>query len=356
MSSTIIIGSGSYLPERVIGSDYFMECEFHTETGEKIDKPNEEIIQKFVEITEIEERRYTREDEFNSDIATKASLEAIQDANIDPETLDYIIFASNFGEVRNNGMADFMPTMAARLKNKLGIKNRKCITYDMIFGCPGWVEGMILADTLIQAGKAKTILVVGSETLHRVVDVYDRNRMIFADGAGAVIVQKTEQDHVGIIANNTICDNDAELLYLENGYTLNPHEGDQDKIYIRMQGRKIYEYALKNVPDAIKTTIDDANLSIGDIDKILIHQANAKMDYAMISRLHKLYGIRDYDHAISPMTIQKLGNSSVATIPTMYDLIAKNKMEGQKFQKKGNIVFASVGAGMNINCIVYRFP
>ena len=356
MSSTIIIGSGSYLPERVIKSDFFNNVEFHTETGEKIDKPNEEVIEKFVEITEIEERRYTQENEFNSDIALKAAKIAIEDAKIDPETLDYIIFASNFGEVNNHGMSDFMPTMAARLKNKLEIKNRKCITYDMIFGCPGWVEAMILADTLIKSGKAKTILVVGSETLQRVIDPYDRNRMIFADGAGAVVVQETEQENVGIIASNTICDNGPELCYLENRTSLNPDAEDKNRIYIRMQGRKIYEYALKNVPDAIKETLDDANVDIKEVDKILIHQANAKMDYAMISRLHKLYGIKEYDHDIAPMTIQKFGNSSVATVPTMFDLIIKGNMEGHSFAPKGNIVFASVGAGMNINAIVYRFP
>ena len=107
---------------------------------------------------------------------------------------------------------------------------------------------------------------------------------------------------------------------------------------------------------AIKETIEDAGLSIEDINKILIHQANAKMDYAMIERLHKLYNVKDYDHSISPMTIQEFGNSSVATIPTMFDLIIKGKMEGQSFKEKGNIVMTSVGAGMNINAIVYRFP
>jgi 3-oxoacyl-[acyl-carrier-protein] synthase-3 len=123
-----------------------------------------------------------------------------------------------------------------------------------------------------------------------------------------------------------------------------------------MLGRKIYEYALKNVPVAIKDTITDAGLSIEDIDKILIHQANAKMDYAMIERLHRLYDVKEYDHAISPMTIQDLGNTSVATIPTMYDLIIKGKMAGHSFKDNGNIVMTSVGAGMNINAIVYRFP
>ena len=355
MPNTIIIGSGSYLPNRIIGRDYFLDSEFYAEDGQKIDKPAEETISKFVEITEIENRRFIEDDLTNSKIGYEAAKIAIEDAKIDPETLDYIIYASNFGEVTVNGYADFMPNMAARVKNQLGIKNRKCITYDMMFGCPGWVEAMILADHFIKAGVAKNILVVGAETLSRVTDPHDRNRMIFADGAGAVVVTATDEENVGIIAHNTICDNTVELNYLANGPSINK-EADQNRIYVRMQGRKIYEYALKNVPVAIKETIEDAGLSIEDINKVLIHQANAKMDYAMIERLHRLYDIKEYDHAISPMTIQEFGNSSVATIPTMYDLIIKGKMEGQSFKEKGNIVMTSVGAGMNINAIVYRFP
>lgn len=355
MPNTIIIGSGSYIPTKVIGREHFMDSVFYTDEGDRIDKPNAEIIQKFVEITEIENRRYMEDGEFNSDLGYRAAKEAIYDAQIDQEEIDYIIYASNFGEVDQNGMTNFMPSMSARVKNKLGIKNRKCVNYDMIFGCPGWVEAMILADTLIKAKKAKLILVVGSEFLSRVTDAFDRNKMIFADGAGAVVVKATDDENVGIIADSTICDNDAELNYLENAPSLKRDE-DRRPLYIRMHGRKIYEYALKNVPDAIKETIDKAGLTIDDIDKILIHQANAKMDYAMISRLHKLYGKTDYDHAIAPMTIQEFGNSSVATIPTMFDLIIKGEMKGHTFKEKGNIVFASVGAGMNINAIVYRFP
>ncbi|REC41381.1 MULTISPECIES: 3-oxoacyl-ACP synthase III family protein [Chryseobacterium] len=355
MPNTIIIGSGSYLPNKVIGRDFFLDSEFYTEDGVKIDKPAEETIAKFVEITEIENRRFIDEDLSNSQIGFEAAKIAIADANIDQEELDYIIYASNFGEVTVNGYVDFMPTMAARVKNKLGIKNRKCITYDMIFGCPGWVEAMILADNLIKANVAKTILVIGAETLSRVTDPHDRNRMIFADGAGAVVVKATDEENVGIIAHNTICDNGPELNYLANGPSIN-QDSDQTRLFVRMQGRKIYEYALKNVPAAIKETIEDAKLSIEDIDKILIHQANAKMDYAMIDRLHKLYDVKDYDHSVSPMTVQDLGNTSVATIPTMFDLIIKGKMEGHTFKDKGNIVMTSVGAGMNINAIVYKFP
>ena len=354
MLNSVIIGSGSYIPEKVIDSSYFMSAKFYDEKGEPINKPNEEIIQKFVDITKIKERRYVNDDENNSDIASKASEIAIQDARIDRENIDYIICATNFGEIGLHGNSNLMPSMSARIKNKLGIKNRKCVNYDMIFGCPGWVEAMILADSLIKAKRAKTILVVGSETPSRALDPHDRNKMIFADGAGAVIVTAT-QENVGIISSATICDNQEETFYLDMAPSLNG-EHDQNKSYIRMAGRKIYEYVLNNVPAAIKETIDHAGIGVDDIQKILIHQANAKMDYAIIPRLHKLFGKQEYDHNITPMIIQKLGNTSVASIPTMYDLITKGKMEGHSLEKGAYIVMCSVGAGMNINAFVYKMP
>ena len=354
MLNSVIIGSGSYIPEKVIDSSYFMSAKFYDENNNLIEKSNEEIIQKFVEITEIEERRYINNNENNSDIASKASEIAIQDTGIDRENIDYIICASNFGEINVDGFSSFMPSMSARIKNKLGIKNRKCVNYDMIFGCPGWVEAMILADTLIKANKAKTILVVGSETPSRALDPHDRNRMIFADGAAAVIVKATEEN-TGIIACSTLCDNGEETFFLDMAPSLNK-EHNQERLYVRMAGRKTYEYGLNNVPPALQDIIDEAGIGIEDVQKILIHQANAKMDYAVISRLYKLFGIKEYDHNITPMTIQYLGNTFVASIPTMYDLIIKGKMEGHYFKKGDHILMCSVGAGMSINAFIYKLP
>ena len=128
MLNSVIIGSGSYIPEKVIDSSYFVSAKFYDEKGEPIDKPNEEIIQKFIDITEIKERRYINDDENNSDIATKASEIAIQDAGIDRENIDYIICATNFGEIGLNGKSNLMPSMSVRIKNKLGIKNLGYVT------------------------------------------------------------------------------------------------------------------------------------------------------------------------------------------------------------------------------------
>ncbi len=121
-----------------------------------------------------------------------------------------------------------------------------------------------------------------------------------------------------------------------------------------MHGRKIYEFALSHVPDAMKSCLEKSGKTIGDIKKILIHQANEKMDEAIIKRFYKLYGMK-VPEGIMPMSIDKLGNSSVATVPTLLDLILKGKMEDQSLDKGDVIILASVGAGMNINAIVYQF-
>ena len=350
----MIIGTGHYLPEVLKTNKDFLKSIFFDANGESYKAPNETIIEKFYDITKIEERRYIRPDQNNSDIAAIAAKRAIEDAKIDPETLDYIICATNFGEVvEGDPRSNFMPSIAVRVKNKLQLKNPKIVAYDMVFGCPGWVESMIQAEAFIKAGLAKKILVIGSETLSRVVDKNDRDSMIFADGAGAVVVEAKESKESGLLSHNTQSHTYEEAHYLFNGPTYKPGVKDNN-LYIKMHGRKIYTFALKHVPEAIRQTIEDAGLDISDISKVLIHQANEKMDEAIISRLYKLYK-KKVPVGAMPMTIGKFGNSSVATIPTMLDLIRKNQLGDHKIKKGDNVVFTSVGAGMHVNAIVYRF-
>ena len=121
-----------------------------------------------------------------------------------------------------------------------------------------------------------------------------------------------------------------------------------------MYGRKIYEFALNNVPAALKNCLDKSGYSIQDVKKILIHQANEKMDEAIVKRFYRLYKTPVPD-GIMPMTIHKLGNSSVATVPTLFDLIRKGEVNNHNLNKGDIIIFASVGAGMHINAIVYKY-
>ena len=347
-----ITGSGSYIPTEIVSNKDFLNHIFLNEDGTPFPLSNEIIAEKFFGITGIKERRYASDDLLTSDIAFIAAQKAIENANIDPETLDYIIFAHNFGNQKKGAIqADLLPSLATRVKHNLRIKNPKCVAYDMLFGCPGWVEGVIQASAFIKAGMAKKCLVIGAETLSRVVDPFDRDSMIYSDGAGATIIESTEEEG-GILAHES-----ATYAYDESDYLFfgksNNKDLDPDVRYIKMYGRKIYEFALSNVPKAMKECLDNSGISIDNVKKILIHQANEKMDEAIIHRFYKLYE-REVPEGIMPMSIHKLGNSSVATIPTLYDSLTKGEIENQEIHPSDVILFASVGAGMNINAIVYK--
>lgn len=347
-----ITGSGSYIPTKIVANSDFSKHEFLNEDGTPFAQPNEIITEKFQGITGIEERRYVADDLITSDIATIASQKAIENANIDPETLDYIIFAHNFGDVKKGAIqGDMLPSLASKVKYNLRIKNPKCVAYDMLFGCPGWVEGVIQATAFIKSGMAKKCLVIGAETLSRVTDPHDRDSMIYSDGAGATIIEATENDG-GILAHESATFTYDEANYLFFGGSFNKNL-DPDVRYIKMHGRKIYEFALSNVPKAMKECLDSCGIDISNLKKILIHQANEKMDEAIIQRFYKLYG-QTPPAGIMPMSIHKLGNSSVATVPTLYDSLVKGEIENQELNKGDVIMFASVGAGMNVNAIVYK--
>ena len=352
--ATIITGTGSYIPSVVKTNQSFVSNSFYAENGELIATPNEEIVEKFKDITGIAERRYADTNENTSEMATKAAALAIKDAGIDAETIDQIIVAHNFGNVLAGTIqTDAIPAIASRVKHQLGIKNPACVAYDILFGCPGWIQGVIQADAFIKSGMAKKCLVIGAETLSRVVDVHDRDSMIFSDGAGACIVEHSEESNTGILASSvqSHCEDETYFLYLGKSY--HP-EGEEATRYIKMKGRKVYEYAIKNVPIAMKECIEKAGVDIHNVKKFFLHQANEKMDEGFIKALFKLYGIREIPANIMPMSIHELGNSSVATIPTLYDRVKHGFYKEHQLHKGDIVIFASVGAGMNINAICYK--
>ena len=354
---SIIVGTGSYIPTQKVHNRDFLESSFCDADGKKSARTNEEIIKKFEAITGIMERRYVTKNLLASDIAFFAAREALESSKIDKESLDYIIVAHKFGDVRaDNKRSEFVPSLAARVKHRLEIENPRTIAYDLSFGCPGWLQGMIQADYYLKAGDAQRALVIGAETLSRISDPHDRDSMIYADGAGATILEAMKSKKaVGILSHGTRSDTFEEAYMLWMDRSCNPdHRGNE--LYLKMNGHKLYEYALKTVPPLIKQTLEKAGLSLGDVRKVIIHQANAKMDEAILKRLYGLYGMRDVPPEVMPMIISWSGNSSVASMPTLLDLILKGKINGQSLQKGDHVVFASVGAGMNINAIVYKVP
>ncbi len=356
---SVFVGTGSYVPTVHVRNEYFHLNEFYDSAGERIATPNEEITRKFRDITTIEERRYAEDNQVTSDLALIASQRAIESAGIDKEELDYIIFAHNFGETRTDNIrTDMLPSLASRLKQKLGIANPDTVAYDILFGCPGWVQAVIQADYYIRSGDASRILVVGADILSRIADPHDRDSMIYADGAAAVVMEGVESEvPVGILGHASRTDALEYAQMLHMGYSYEKKLAEKGNLYLKMNGRRLYQYALEHVPKSIGAALDKLNIPIGDIKKILIHQANGKMDDAILSRLYRLYGIREVPEDVMPMTISWLGNSSVATVPTLLDLIVRKEMGDKHRVEPGDLVaMASVGAGMNINCIVYRFP
>lgn len=347
-----IKGSGSYIPTQVVTNNDFHQFDFRDENGQPLKDSNERVAKKLEQITGIQERRYITSDLTTADIGTIAAKRAIENAQIDIEKLDYIIFAHNFGDMKyGTDQSDIVPSLASRVKHNLKIKNPNCVAYDVLFGCPGWLQGVIQAYAFMSLGIAKYCLVIGAETLSRVIDLHDRDSMIYADGAGATVLEVTDEPG-GIIATKSCSFTADEAYYIHFGESYKK-EPQQDTRYIKMLGRKIYEFALTEVPQAMKACLDESGVKIEQIKKIIIHQANEKMDEAIVKRFYELYDRTMPEH-IMPMNIQKLGNSSVATLPTLYDMIVNKQLDNHSFEKGDYLLFASVGAGMNINAFVYQ--
>ena len=286
-----------------------------------------------------------------TDIAIEAANKSINNAKINRESIDYLIVAHNVGDITfESNQIDTLPCLASKVKAGLEIKNPNCVAYDILFGCPGWVEGVIQATAFIKAGMAEKCLVIGADTLSRVLDHTDRDSMIYADGAGATIIEKSNEEG-GILSHKTVTyTSEGEADFIFYG-TANDKVGNSK--YIKMHGRKVYEFALSKVPLALKSCLESSGRSLSELKKIFLHQANLKMDEAIINRFYGLYN-KKMPENILPMNIQEFGNSSVATVPTLFDLVINRNYCGHSLRKNDLILFASVGAGMNINAITYQ--
>ncbi len=352
MFNSIITGTGSYIPTLKVENTAFLNNVFYNGEKNRLKKTTEEIIQKFQEITCIKERRYISPDLVTSDMAYEAAKDAIKEVN--KEALDYIIVAHLYGDVKAGGVrVDTCPPLASRVKYLLGVENPYTVAYDVLFGCPGWLHAVITADYYIKSGAAKKILIIGADSLSRVVDPHDIDSMIFGDGAGAVLMEATDRKDIGILSHVSRSDTKNEAYIIWTGGSHNPGKNG-DEIYLKMNGHQTYKYALKVVPEVVKKSLDKAGLTLYDVKKVLIHQANEKMDRAILKNIFKLYGNRDMPEHIMPMTISSLGNSSVATLPTMFDLLQKGKLNNHSLHSGDIALFVSIGAGMNVNSMVYR--
>jgi 3-oxoacyl-[acyl-carrier-protein] synthase-3 len=351
---TKIKGTGSVLPELQVPNSDFNDHAFYDKNGVRNDRPGEEITAKLEAITGIRERRYVPFDQDSRPLMTEAARLAIADSGLGRNELDGIIVTHNAGNILIGEHAfHTVPNMAAYLKNALGITNHECFAYDLLFACPGWLQAVIQAHQAIRCGDAENILVVGIEVASRMLDPHDVDSMILGDGCGAVVVSKGDEGR-GVLSHATFshANEDIDAIYLGRSNK----KDVAGSCWFKMNGRDVYRYATKWVPQVIKKALDKAGLSVTDIDMFLFHQANEKLIQAVANHLADLYEVGAESFAGKlPMTIQFLGNTSVATIPTMLDLILKTKLEGYGIKEGDTVVMAAVGAGMHCNALVYRF-
>ncbi len=353
---TIIAATGTKLPDRRIQNSYFLNNVFMDEHGTPNPKDTVDIIAKLEQITGIKERGYISEKGDSVPLMYEACMATIADWGHDKNMIDGIIVAHNAGNMLE-GRDGFhtVPNMAALLKNKLDITNHECFAYDLLFGCPGWLQGIIQAHQAIQMGDAKHVLVVGIEVASRLLDPHDLDSLILADGCGATIVSASDgTSSAGILSYATFshANEDVSCIFLDRSY--NP-EITAPTLF-KMNGKDVYKYATVWVPKVIKKALDKAGMDVSEVDMFLFHQANGKMLHAFANNIAQMYGIEglSFEGKI-PTTIEFTGNTSVATIPTMLDLILKNKLGDYQIKPGQKVVLASVGAGMHCNAMVYQF-
>lgn len=310
--ATGIIGTGSFLPPTVIDNNELA----------KLVKTDDEWIREHTGIVE----RHIATDETTSYMATEAAKAAIENAGIDVKEIDLIILATLSPE-------RVTPSMSCIVQDKVGAVNATC--FDLNAACSGFVYALQTADAYITSGMAKTVLVIGSETLSKLVDWKDRSTCIlFADGAGAVIV--TEQER-GILSSITHSDGSKGMsLKCKDRSTRNfLNRKQEDKHYIQMIGPDIFKFAVRKVPACIELLLQRAGVTKEEVTYYVLHQANARI-VASVSRKMEI-PIEKF-----PMNIDHCGNTSGASIPILLDEMNRDGM----LKKGDKIVLCGFGGGL----------
>lgn len=324
MNHVRIIGTGSKTPDKIL-SNHDLE--------KMVDTSDEWITAR----TGIRERRIAEEGVASSDMGYEASLKALEAANTDPNEIDAIIV----GTVTPDYM---MPSTGCLLQSRLGAK--KAYGFDLAAGCSGFLYALHVGNGLIKSGTADKILVVGTETLSRIMDYEDRSTCIlFGDGAGAVVLSRA--DEPGIMSSCLNSDGDDwKLLYIPGGGSRIPasKESIENKDhYMKMNGRDVFKIAVKSMESATMQAIEEANIKPEDIDLLIPHQANFRILEAVRKRLDL-----PEDRLFS--NLDKYGNTSAASVPLALDEAIKSGRA-----KKGDIILFTVfGGGFTWGATVVR--
>ena len=321
-----ITGIGSYLPRKIL-TNYALE--------KMVDTTNDWIIQR----TGIKERRIIENGVTTSDLATKASLKAMKDAKVSPKDLDMIITSTITPD-------HFFPSTSCYIQQKIGAT--RASAFDILAACAGFIYAISIGQSFVSSGAAKTVLVVGAECLSKITDYKDRTTcVLFGDGAGAVILQKSEKKHQILYTNLAADGSQADVLIMPGGGARNPAslESVQKRMhYIQFKGKEVFKLAINNITKLIIETAKKNNLKPKDIDLIIPHQSNLRIIEATMQKL----GL-PMEKAF--VNIDKYGNTSSASIPIAIDEARK---AGRL--RKGNIVMlVAFGGGLTWGSSLIRW-
>jgi len=308
-----IIGTGSYLPPKVVTNHDL----------EKMLDTNDEWI---VARTGISERRIV-EEEGTCDLALEASIKALEMANIDASELDLIILATTTPD-------KIFPATATMLQNRLGAK---CPAFDMQAVCAGFIFAMTTAQQYIENGSAKKVLVVGSETMSKIVDWSDRSSAIlFGDGAGAVVL--SSDDETGILHSN---------IYSDGQYVSSLHVSNtriNEIGFIQMAGNEVFKIAVTRLSNSAKTTLRESNMTVDDLTWMVPHQANIRIITAVAKKINL-----PMEKVI--ITLSKHGNTSAASIPLALDVAVRDG----RINKGDKLIFEGIGGGFSWGSLLVEF-
>ncbi|EEY35859.1 beta-ketoacyl-ACP synthase III [Pseudoleptotrichia goodfellowii] len=319
-----ILGTGSYLPEKVMTND---------DLSKFVDTNDEWIRTR----TGIRERRIAAENEATSDLAYKAAEKAIENAKIDKNEIDLVIVATMSPD-------HITPATAAIVQDKLGIN---AAAFDLSAACTGFVYAFTTGYSFVKSGIYKKVLVIGAETMSRILDWEDRTTcVLFGDGAGAVVLGQIENG--GYIASHLVSDGSgAEDVIIPAGGSRNPvskEEIDKREIYFKMKGSDVFKFAVRAFPETVENVLAQGNTTADDVDMFIPHQANIRIIESIAKRfkqpLDKFY-----------VNLQRYGNTSGASIPLALDEANK---EG-KLKKGDKVVMVGFGGGLTYGSILLEW-
>lgn len=315
---SFIAGVGAFLPDNIVTND---------DLAQKVDTSDAWIVER----TGIHSRHIAAKGELTSDLATRAAQHALQNAGMQADELDMIIVATTTPDKT-------FPATATRIQQNLGMK--KGFAFDIQAACSGFLYALTVADSFIRMGRVKTALVIGAETLSRIVDWTDRNTcVLFGDGAGAIIL-KASDTKMGVIDTHIYSDGSfADLLQATGGASSSEAVGK-----IKMKGRDVFRHAVEKLDEAATTLLSDHHLTATDIQWFIPHQANSRIIEATAKKL----GF-DMDKVV--VTVGTHANTSAASIP----LALSCAIETGKVKRGDVILMDAFGGGFTWAAALIRY-